>query len=206
MTEHDTSADTLRLIGGWLCLDFINTVGWREGDQPNDWLQRYSDLVAWSQHAGILTASQAQYLLEKANQTPNAAEAVYERAIRLRDTLYNIFSAIASHSTPAPNDITAFNKELWEALARLRILQTGDAFVLGYQSEENALDRMLWVITRSAVDLLTSDKISRIGKCAANGCAWMFLDLSRNRSRRWCAMNDCGNREKARRHYKRKRD
>ena len=76
MTELDTSANTLRLIGGWLCLDFINTVSWREGDQPHDWLQRYPDIVAWSQHAGILTASQAQHLLEEIKQTPNAAEAV----------------------------------------------------------------------------------------------------------------------------------
>jgi predicted RNA-binding Zn ribbon-like protein len=204
MTDPNTSANTLNLIGGWLCLDFINTISWREGDQPHDWLQGYPDLVAWSQHVNILTASQAQHLVEAAKQTPNAADAVYDRAITLRETLYNIFSAITRHSTPALKDISALNEELWEALARLRLQQTGDTFILGYQSAENVLDRMLWDITRSAVDLLTSNKLDRIGKCAANGCAWLFLDSSRNRSRRWCAMNDCGNREKARRHYKRK--
>ena len=69
--------------------------------------------------------------------------------------------------------------------------------------DEGALDRPLWPVLRSAAALLTSDDIARIRECAAERCAWLFIDHSRNRSRRWCDMRDCGNRAKARRHYAR---
>jgi predicted RNA-binding Zn ribbon-like protein len=66
---------------------------------------------------------------------------------------------------------------------------------------------MLWPVARSAADLLTSaEELARVGQCADDrGCGWLFFDTSRNHSRRWCAMKDCGNRAKARRHYRRQR-
>jgi predicted RNA-binding Zn ribbon-like protein len=65
---------------------------------------------------------------------------------------------------------------------------------------------MLWPILRSAAEVLTSEKRTRLGQCADDrGCGWLFLDTSKNRSRRWCDMEDCGNRAKARRHYLRER-
>jgi len=60
-------------------------------------------------------------------------------------------------------------------------------------------------VVHDAAGLLTSEKLDRVEECADDRCGWLFLDVSRNRSRRWCAMEDCGNRAKARRHYKRKR-
>jgi predicted RNA-binding Zn ribbon-like protein len=60
---------------------------------------------------------------------------------------------------------------------------------------------MLWPIAQSAADLMTSDKRNSVRQCGADDCAWLFLDESRNHSRRWCDMKTCGNRQKARRHY-----
>ncbi|MFX1474772.1 MAG: CGNR zinc finger domain-containing protein [Promethearchaeota archaeon] len=204
MTELEQSTDTVSFIGGWLCLDFINTINWCDSDKPNDRIQSYPDLLVWSQQADILTGHEAQQLLEEAKLHPQKAELTFMRAIALRETLFRVFSAIVDHDTPDARDLAAFNKELREAMTLLQIRPTKTGYTMGYQGEEKALDRILWVITRSAANLLTSDKLSRIKKCAAPDCAWMFLDMSRNRSRRWCAMNDCGNREKARRYYKRK--
>jgi predicted RNA-binding Zn ribbon-like protein len=67
------------------------------------------------------------------------------------------------------------------------------------------LHRLLWPIAESAAELLTSQEVSSIRLCEAPDCDWLFLDNSRNRSRRWCDMKICGNREKARRHYRRSR-
>jgi predicted RNA-binding Zn ribbon-like protein len=75
----------------------------------------------------------------------------------------------------------------------------------GDAESEPALDRVLWPVARSAAELLTSDDLAAVRECAAPDCRWLFLDRSRNRSRRWCAMATCGNRSKARRHYRRGR-
>jgi predicted RNA-binding Zn ribbon-like protein len=205
MTETETHAGNLKLIGGWLCLDFVNTVDWRNSDHPHEWLTKYSDLVSWSRHTGILTDNEARNLLRKGELGPADAKTVVEQAIILREALYRIFSAIANHHLPSPSDITTLNTELSKAMAQLRLVPMADSYSWIYAFKDNALDRMLWSIVRSAADLLTSNKLNRISQCSAEDCGWLFLDISRNRSRRWCDMKDCGNRAKARRHYQRER-
>ena len=205
MIETETHAGNLKLIGGWLCLNFINTVDWRTSDHPREWLTKYADFVSWSRHASILADSEARSLLRKAELHPKEANAILERAIILRETLYRIFSAIIGHSLPSRSDIIALNTELSKARARMWLAPTADGRSWTYAFEDNALDRPLWSVAHSAADLLVSDKISRISRCSTQECGWLFLDLSRNRSRKWCDMEDCGNRAKARRHYRRKR-
>jgi predicted RNA-binding Zn ribbon-like protein len=61
---------------------------------------------------------------------------------------------------------------------------------------------LLWPIALSALELLTSPQLIRVKKCA--GCPWVFLDQSKNLSRRWCAMDDCGTHEKIRRYVSRR--
>ena len=85
-----------------------------------------------------------------------------------------------------------------------RIVSTKEGFKWDW-SEELALDRMLWFIARSAADLLTSGNLDRVRQCGDEECGWLFIDTTKNRSRRWCDMTDCGNRAKARRHYSRLR-
>jgi predicted RNA-binding Zn ribbon-like protein len=205
MDEAGTNADTLKLLGGRLSLDFANTADWHASDQPVEFLTSYSDLVAWSQHVGILTDHQAQRLLKKAARRPEDATAVLERAIALREAIYRIFSAISRGRPPQAADLATFNAELSEALAQSRIVSTAQGFTWDWAGAEGALDQMLWPVVHDAAGLLTSEDLDRVGQCADDRCGWLFLDTSRNRSRRWCSMEDCGNRAKARRHYKRKR-
>src|SRR5207302_22567 len=84
------------------------------------------------------------------------------------------------------------------------VLTDADALLLErIAAEEETLDRMLWPVIRSAADLLVSGEAQRVRRCASETCDWLFLDTSRNHSRRWCDMSGCGNRAKARRHYAR---
>jgi predicted RNA-binding Zn ribbon-like protein len=205
MDEVGTNADTLKLLGGRLSLGFANTADWHASDHPVEFLTSYSDLVAWSQRVGILTDHQAQRLLKKAARRPEDTTAVLERAIALREAIYRIFSAISRGRPPQAADLATFNAELSRALAQSRIVSTAEVFVWDWTGAEEALDRMLWPVVHDAADLLTSEELYRVGQCADDRCGWLFLDTSRNRSRRWCSMEDCGNRAKARRHYERKR-
>lgn len=205
MVESGKYAGSLNLKEGWLCLDFANTAEWHASDHPQEQLNSYPDLVAWSEQVGLLTNSEAQRLLRKAKRHPGDAAAVLRRAIALRDAIYRILSRVAHGHAPQATDLTSLNAALPEALARSRIVPLADRFAWGWTDVETALDRMLWPVARSAADLLTSADVHRVGECAdERGCGWLFLDMSRNHSRRWCDMKDCGNRAKARRHYKRK--
>ena len=205
MDEAGKNADTLKRLGGRLSLAFANTADWHASDHPVEFLTSYSDLVAWSQHVGILTDHQAQRLLKKAAHRPEDATAVLERAIVLREAIYRIFSAISHGRPPQAADLATFNAELSRALAQSRIVSTTEGFAWDWAGTEGALDGMLWPVVHDVAGLLTSAELDRVGQCADDRCGWLFLDTSRNRSRRWCSMEGCGNRAKVRRHYERKR-
>ncbi len=189
----------------YLCLDFVNTISWRTRAQPHERLTSYADLVAWSQDAGVITEHQAQRLLKDAARHPAGAAAVFERAIALREAIYRIFSTVAGGRAPEPADVATLNEALSETTSRLQLAWTAGGFVWSWAGDGDSLEPMLWPVARSAAELLTASESSRVGVCAGEGCGWLFFDSSKNRSRRWCAMEDCGNRAKARRHYRRSR-
>jgi predicted RNA-binding Zn ribbon-like protein len=188
-----------------LCLDFANTVDWRTSAQPQELLTSYADLVAWGQRAGIVPEGRARRLLEESVRGPTQAAATLERAIVLREAIYRIFAAMAAERAPESADIATLNRALAETMSRLQLAWAADGFAWRWSGDEDALDQLLWPVARSAAELLTSDEVGRVGVCAGEGCGWLFFDTSKNRSRRWCSMQDCGNRAKARRHYRRHR-
>jgi len=188
-----------------MCLDFVNTVAWRRDGDFGNHLRDYADLIAWSEHVGALGEMHADTLRNRAAAHPKLAQAAYDRAIALREAIYRIFSAISAGGAIHESDLARLNASLVNALEHLRIMSREEAFVLDWHDVEGELDLPSWVVTRSAADLLTSEQLPRVHECQGQNCGWLFLDHSRNHSRRWCDMADCGNREKARRNYARKR-
>lgn len=185
-----------------LCLDFANTAHWHASDNPEETLKTYADLATWARERGILTDSETRALRREVQGRPVEGEAALKKAIALREAVYRLFSAFAHGRPPATTDLETLNGVLAETLSHSRLFWTEPKFAWGWKTNGKALDRMLWPVARSAADLLTSEKLSRVGECAdERGCGWLFLDLSRNHSRRWCDMKDCGNVAKARRHY-----
>jgi predicted RNA-binding Zn ribbon-like protein len=192
-------------LTGRLCLDYANTADWHASEHPEEFLNSYADLVAWGRHVGILTDSQAKRLLRKATLRPSEAAEVLKRAVDLREAIFRIFAAIAHGSPPKAADLSLLNQALSGALAQARVTPAADGFAWDWSDDDDALDRPLWPVVRSAAELLTSPELRRVGECADANCGWLFLDTSRNHSRKWCDINDCGNRAKARRYYERKR-
>lgn len=203
MGEAATYTRTLHLREGWLCLDFANTASWHASNHPTEHLCTYSDLVVWAQEKGLLTDEEQEHLLHKATLEPQAAEATLRQAIELRECIYRIFSATANRRPVKQPDLDFLNTALAETTTHFRVVAAGEGFMWDWEKEVG-YDAMLWPVVRSAANLLTSEALERVGECAdEHGCGWLFFDTSRNRSRRWCSMEDCGNRAKARLHYKR---
>ncbi len=192
-------AENHHLIGGALCLDFANTL-YGHTEAIHEYLFDYRDLVLWSRHVEILSLHQTETLLMKWEQVPSESKAVFFQAIELRESIYRIFASLAHASAPQGDDLARLHRAWMESQVHSKLIRTEDGFTMGW-GDEDALDSMLWRIIGSAVKLLTSNELQRVKQCG--GCDWLFYDNSRNRSRRWCSMDACGNRLKMARRYKR---
>jgi predicted RNA-binding Zn ribbon-like protein len=217
MNSH---AGGLRLIGGRLCLDFVNTVDSHQKPQPKEYLVDYAAFVTWGRHVGMFDHAAMAELLRAAALRPVAAADVLQHTKALRRALYQICSAIAGGHVPSLAGISAdalgatqadvaltlatLNDALAAAPRRSRIVYTSPGFGWECDGDADPLEQPLRQVLWSAADLLTTAELALVRECAGEGCSWLFLDTSRNRSRLWCSMEDCGNRAKARRHYARK--
>jgi predicted RNA-binding Zn ribbon-like protein len=173
------TAAELELAGGNLALDLANT---RDGHSPaRDYLERPEDLVVWARHAAGLDI--------------DADEAVLARVLELRETVDAIFRALATGDEAGSRDL--------ERLVAAHAAQPGRLVAAGGRFELTWDRDIVGPLAAAAVDLLRGDQLDRLQVCEA--CPWLFLDLSRNHSRRWCSMNVCGGTLKMRRYRARKR-
>jgi predicted RNA-binding Zn ribbon-like protein len=211
--EAERTPRQLPVVGGHLALDFANTVDDPDGAERYDHAGTYPELVGWSARIGILQPDQADDLLQTAGEQPRAASSALQRAQKLRRVLNEIFSKIAAINNGESGTVAAkwpdlrpfVSDALTHAELDLRRQHVEEPGHAGYQLSwpmTARLDSMLWPISVAAVDLLTGTQLHRLKKCA--GCPWVFLDQSKNLSRRWCAMNDCGTHEKIRRYVSRR--
>jgi len=197
------------LLGGRLCLDFANTVSGMRGADARDHLTDYAALVSWGRQASALDEARARALLARAKRQPAAAAAVFEEAVALREAIHRVFRAFAEEKEPSPPDLDLVSGALGRALSHRRIRRGGSCCALGWDEDGDDLDAVLWPVVASAAELLVSgEQLSLLRICGlheSGECGWLFLDETRNHTRRWCSMKDCGNRAKARRHYQRAR-
>lgn len=198
---------TLDLLGGHPALDFVNTLDWRgrkpaEGG-PEETLVSYAALLAWCRRAGILSASTATELERLAANTPVRAAAVCKEAIALREALFHLADA-SRHGRGAPKaDLAVLNRCLLEYPEGRALAASHGRLVWRSHGDGIDLGSPLGAIARLAADLLVTAEPESIRCCAGLGCGWLFHDTSPNKRRRWCSMEACGNRAKARRHYQR---
>ncbi len=199
ISEHD-------LLGGRLALDFVNTVEPRMGPGQRDYLPDYGALAAWSAHSGAVSTDEAAALRLAAFADAERRTAVWRRAIMMREALYRLVLAAAQSRPPQPADLEILTRAC--ARAQQHAVLTADAGEIRWRwSSPTDLERPLWEVARSAVEILTTADANRLGVCrhGTDGCGWVFFDATKNRSRRWCGMADCGTRAKSRRLTERRR-
>jgi predicted RNA-binding Zn ribbon-like protein len=208
VTSSAHGLDQLELAGNALCLDFANTVNARPTAQ-HDYLASYADLLAWSVYAGAFPASAVEPL-QSWGSGP-AAEAAVRDAHRLRDSVYAVFSAIAADRRPERSEVERLSTAYAGALANARIAtgagslpgDGGRAYELTWPVRADQVTAPLWPVAHSAGELLLSGPLERVGECPS--CGWLFVDTSRNGTRRWCSMATCGSRDKMARYHRRRR-
>ena len=206
MTSQQMDLQDLRLLGGALCLDFVNSIENRAGHAPEDFLTSYPDLVRWGQHAGLITDATASRLNALAAADETAAHEAWRQALELRAALHRLFLAIATRRDPDPADLDHLRRAYADAMTAATLAAEGERFAWNWRLDEQRLDQLLWPVARSAVELLTAGDPRRIKVCEnPYGCGWLFYDGSKNGSRRWCSMEGCGSQVKMRRQYAKRR-
>lgn len=181
--------------GDPVCLSLANTRNWRRSAAPQEHLHTYRDLLEWIEGKRLFDAPAIAAIGERAQSHPRAARAALERTVALRDAVYRVFAERAQGRPLAQRDLASIVAAFNEAVARVELVLDRQGLVPRERSGDAGLDGARLQAALSAVSLLTSDRDGRVKECADDrGCGWLFVDTTRNGSRRFCFGNECGNR------------
>ncbi|WP_433254500.1 CGNR zinc finger domain-containing protein [Streptosporangium sp. CA-135522] len=173
---------SFRFRGGRSCLDFVATVSERR-QHGVERLTTPDDLGRWFTEAGL------------AAPAPPVSEEILRRARRLREALYELFTAHRLGQEVPPGALAAVNG--WATRPpRAHRLEVGSGGRLRQVGCETTVETLLAEIARDAVHLLGGPLADRVHECELDRCSSLFLDTSRAGHRRWCSMDGCGARAK----------
>lgn len=200
--------DKWKFVGGNIAIDFVNSIGGRNDKRTNgsfvsiirdDKLNNYNDLIDWAKKIGIINDVIEKSLLAAASQNVEEAHKVIERAKLLRESLYRIYKNIIEGEKPLIEDLQILNNECAAGRANQKLIFSSNKFSWEFNSKQNELDIILYKVALSGAELLVSGNLSQLKQCRGKDCGWLFIDTSKNHSRIWCDMKDCGNTAKVRR-------
>jgi predicted RNA-binding Zn ribbon-like protein len=186
------------LIAGHPALDLVNTLDWRfREDGPEDLLASYDDLLRFAAQAEILSPKQIRQILRTSTQTAAADALVACR--ELREAAAAIFYAAVDSRAPSASQIKIVERCFKQARDRQRLAWADSKLAWEWPPSESGPDLPVWILAIATVRLTLSGEMRLLRACEKPDCRWLFLDTSKNHSRRWCDMKICGNRMKARR-------
>jgi predicted RNA-binding Zn ribbon-like protein len=189
---------TFELVAGHVALDLLNTVEWRlDPAERIDDLTSYAGVLDWAEQAGVVTGAEPKALARLAEAQPRRAEDELVAFRELRETAY---AALVEQDADAVDRLVAAHREV---LDRSRLAYTEDHW--RWTEAELVLATPRDRVTRAVLGLMTSPEVATLHQCEDAACGWVYLDTSPRRNRRWCIAADCGNRNRARRFYARKR-
>lgn len=198
--------DDLLGIGGSPVLDFLNTISTRKTESEFDRLENYYDLANWAWATGIITDSELQEIKTIARQAPEKVQVCFDEAIHLREIMYDMLLGLIRDDIISEN-LANVSKLIFPLIAESSLrIEDSNKFQLVHEPDQNALKKPIWLVAWDAFRLATGTEISRLKQCESCKCSWLFLDQSKNGSRRWCSMQECGAAIKAREYRARRRN
>ena len=193
--------EPFKLHAGHPALELVNTLDLRFSAQAVDLIPTYKDLLRFATQLELLTAEQARKLGRSVEE--KEAHQVLASTVELRGALAAVLYGRIGGSKPPAAQIQVLERQFHLAAQHRRLL-AGDAHLeWSWSGVERQAEIPLWMLAQAASDLLVSNEAELVKDCGDPTCRWLFLDLSKNHTRRWCNMKTCGNRMKARRHHAR---
>ena len=195
------SAMLIRSVPEDLCLNYANTLSWRGSDKPVEKLHGLADILRWTEQSDLVRPAATHPLRRWSRTHPAAAAELFAQAIAIREVVFRIFSAMALGASVPRKDFAVLRAALANTPARNQLARSGERCGWWVAPRQPSVAGVLAPVLWSAGDLMLNAPCRPIRRCANAQCLWLFIDQSKNSTRRWCDMNSCGNRAKARRHY-----
>lgn len=196
MNEFTARPADLPLVGSELAFDFTNTASGRGTAKHCEHFRTATDVIVWARHAKVVTERDRDAALAAVARDAALGRRLLREARDNREVIHRIGVAVAQGSKPAVADISALTAAHSRFLAVARLAPYGDGFVWSWKADDGVVEALLGPITLSALTLLTQQDLSRIKQCQGEHCGWLFFDTTKNKNRRWCEMEVCGNRAK----------
>jgi len=200
---EECSANTMLILSmpEDLCLNYANTLSWRGSNAPAEKLHGLADILRWTEQSEVVQPAGSQQLRRWSRDHQAQAAEIFAEAIALREVVFRIFSAIAVGASVPAREFAVLKAALADAPSRSRLARAGSRWGWFLEQDQPSVAGVLAPVLWSAGDLMLNAATRPIRRCANEECLWLFIDQSKNSTRRWCDMNSCGNRAKARRHY-----
>lgn len=201
--ELERSPAETALIGGHPAIDFVNTVHWRSAEHPLAGVVSYPEAVRFAARCGLLPEDEeAAAVLRAAAADPAAGAEAFAYLVSVREAAHGVLGAPASGEEPDAEDVDALRGAYAEAVAHGQLAADGGPYRWSWDGTD-PFRRVARPLAVSAIELFLSPGRARVKRCGDERCGWLFLDKSKNGSRRWCSMDICGARNKMRAHYHR---
>ncbi len=189
---------TLPMVGGDLALDFANTVSDLGDGESWNYLSDASDVISWLIRARALTASDADAARAWLTAARSNPEALLRETGSLRNAIRGVADSLSAGQRPGSAELQKLTQFHGHCLSAGQLTPAGATFAWTWPMANRPLEALLGPVALSAIALITTAEVRRIKRCGGDHCGWLFFDTSKNRSRRWCDMNVCGNRAKQR--------
>jgi len=191
------------LSGGHVALDLVNTLDDRFSDRgPQELLTDYDELLRFAQESGLLSERQVRKL-KRLEASDTARAQVLGEAKELREAISAVGYALVNGGEIPEEALGMIEGLFKEAAAQRRLITDEGRVVWSWKGLGREIAAPVWLLAEAAAGLLVSGEMERLRACASDTCRWLFLDTSKNHTRRWCNMRVCGNRMKARRFHSR---
>lgn len=188
----------MQRVGGHAAIDFVNTLGGLPEAPDDEYLFGYADLITFVEGSNLIDTPTADQLRQFAERQPGRPRVVIKHALQLRGSLDRVLRAHLGDQPPSGGDLDVVRQAYVTALTHATLQPSEGHYDWAWRAGDDALDQPLWPLAACAVDLLRSRRPHGLSRCGH--CRWLFLDTSKNRSRRWCSMNSCGSIMKMRRY------
>jgi predicted RNA-binding Zn ribbon-like protein len=198
-------AAVLPLVGGALAFDLTNTSSGRGGPRRLEHLQTAQNVIDWARNAKILTGRDAKRLHQLVSANRRLAGKLLDGMLELRELIHTVGVEIAATSKARAKHMDDLVRIHAECLSRARLIPTASTFAWVWDPIRSPVEAILGPVVLSALSLLTGSDLSRIKRCPGDHCGWLFFDATKNKRRRWCEMEVCGNRAKQKRRRRRRR-
>lgn len=192
-------AASLALVGGELALDFANTSSGRGSAGHQEHLRAAGDVVDWAEHARAILPQGAEWLRNMALRDPQFAQHLLAASLALREDIYDLGAALAAGHAAPREKIDPIAAVQARSLAKATLEPIAGRYAWSWVAKTAPIEAVLGPISLSAITMLLQADPTRIKQCPGEKCGWLFLDATKNKSRRWCEMQVCGNRAKQKR-------